>query len=517
MTHQDGRRDGRPSLQGLLIDETIRRWTPAEDLSKSLAIPRPQTPDELEAWLYTTIGLRFPKVRVCPNHSTPWDALCDAYFARSPVVVWKASRAFGGKTNLMAALAFAEAVTLRASVSIVGGSGEQSERVHEYLRDFWKRPRAPIAALSSDPASKRSRMIWGNSVTALTASRTAVSGPHPQRLRVDEVDLVTVPLLDQALGQPMSKDGVEANVLLSSAHYTADGTLTEVLKRAADKGWRVHEWCWRETQAPHGWLAQSEIARQMAVVTAEMWRTQYDLQEPTAEGRAIDPEKVERMFRGLPIAGLGEEFPYAEFEPPVEGASYAHGADWARTRDFVEIATLRDDVYPLRLVAYQRFRRRPTPYILAQWEYQTQRYPGEMAHDATGGGTYLADFLAEPVEDVVMVGMVRRNLFVDYVVAVEHEAIVAPRPAVLHRQHKFCRNDDLFKVGGHPPDGVVAMSMAYKASSRKPLRLANAADQPRRVVVRTDPDPVSAAPATVVQQEGDALDRALDFLGKVVK
>jgi hypothetical protein len=434
--------------------------------------------------------------------------MCDAFFAVAPVVVWKASRAMGGKTMEMAALALAEAVTLHASVSLLGGSGEQSARVHEYLVDFWSRPAAPVSALATDATGRRTTLIWGNKVTALMASMAAVSGPHPQRLRIDEVDLVDLKLLDQALGQPMSKGGVEAQVVLSSAHYMADGTLTEVLKRAAEKGWPVHEWCYRECLEPHGWLARSEVARTQNIVTKAMWDVQYDLQEPEPEGRAIDPAKVERMFVGPLIPATGEEFHYREFEPPVEGATYATGADWARVRDFVEIVTLRDDVLPLRLVAYQRFRKKPTPYILAQFEHQTGRYPGSSAHDATGGGGYIDDFLAEPTEPFVMVGLRRRSLFTDYIVSIEHEEIVSPRIEVLYRQHKFCRNLDLWSPAGHPPDGVVAGALSHHASTggTKPLRLVGSDALPPGVRRAGLPAEAPAEPAT-------GLSRALDMMG----
>lgn len=480
-----------------------------------MSIPRPRTDDELKAFLANTLGIRLPCTSVCKGHSNPFAAFSDAFFAKTPVTLWIASRGFGGKTFNMGALAMAEALTLRADVTLLGGSGEQSERVHEYLKEFWELPNAPIAALASDASAKRSKLIWGNKVVALMASNKSVSGPHPQRLRVDEVDLVDMKLLDQALGQPMTKRGVEAHVLLSTARYFAEGTLSELVKRAAEKGWGIHEWCWREVVEPIGWLLKSEIARQRNVVTDAMWKVQYDLQEPSPEGRAIDVEKVERMFFGEPIPSETENFAYAEFEPPVEHASYATGADWARSRDFVEIVTLRDDVFPLRLVAYQRFRKRPTPYIIAAFEAQTTRYPGTSANDATGGGTYLQDLIEQPTEAFVMVGMRRKNLFVDYIVAIEHEEIVSPKIDVLYKQHKFCKNDDLWKPSGHPPDGFVAGSLAYHASSAatRPLRFggtkyeASARSLPQLASTQVKSEPLE-------QEQKTGIERALGFLGK---
>lgn len=461
----------RVSLASLLHEEMVRGFLPVEDQEKERPrIPRPETEEELAAFFLKYLGLTFPNKAVCPGHSHPWAAICDAFFARYPVVVWKASRGYGGKTFTMGALAFAEAVTLRASVTLLGGSSQQSARVLSYLSEFWNKPKAPRWALASDPTAYRANMVWGNQVTALMASLKSVSGPHPQRLRIDEVDLVDLPLLDQALGQPMSRDGVTANVVLSSAHYEPDGTLTEVIKRARANGHPVHEWCWRETTAPYGWTDPADVERQRQTVTKLMWSVQYDLQEPTAEGRAIDPSKVERMFLGASIPSpVLDEFPYREFERPIEGASYATGADWARTSDFVEMITLRDDVFPLRLVAYQRFRKRPVQYIQQQFDYQTLRYPGTSAHDATSfGGQVMNDLIAQDgqtaPEGVIMTGGRRKFLFTNYVVAIEREELISPRIEPLYRQHKFCRNDDLFGTG-HPPDGMVAGAMAYHASA----------------------------------------------------
>ena len=435
-----------------------------------------------------------------------------------------AARGFGGKTFMMAVLAFTEALTLRADVTLLGGSGEQSLRVHEYLRDFWKKPAAPISALATDPAARRSRYVWGNKVDALMASRASVSGPHPQKLRCDEIDLMDIGLLDQALGQPMAKNGIEAHVLLSSARYVSGGTMDTILARAADRNFGVFQWCWRECLEPHGWIPESEIVRQRNLVTSAMWAIQYDLQEPSPEGRAIDQEKVDRMFMGPEIASTTKdgEMPYAEYEPPVPGASYAHGGDWARTRDFVEIVTFRDDVTPMRLVAYQRFRRRPTPYIVARWEEQTTRYPGQGAHDSTSLGGKIMDDLINAegsettYEGVEMTGRRRQNLFTDYILAIEHEEIVSPRIAVLYQQHKFVRNDDLKPGGsGHPPDGFVAGAMAYKASDRQPLRLARS-ETPAQVVVTTETRATSDTPPelAVTRETTTAIDRALDFLKK---
>ena len=76
--------------------------------------------DDEELWMYCKVvcGMTVPRHAVCKHHKAPFDALADAYFGRSPVSVWKASRGFGGKSTLMGLLCVLEAATLGAQVTV---------------------------------------------------------------------------------------------------------------------------------------------------------------------------------------------------------------------------------------------------------------------------------------------------------------------------------------------------------------------------------------------------------------
>jgi hypothetical protein len=89
---------------------------------------------------------------------TPWDAVHDAFFARSVAAIWKASRGLGGKSFTLAALGLAEALFLRADVNILGGSGDQSKRVLESIGKLWEHPQFPRQCLiGSEPGSQGRR------------------------------------------------------------------------------------------------------------------------------------------------------------------------------------------------------------------------------------------------------------------------------------------------------------------------------------------------------------------------
>ena len=423
------------------------------------------TDAELLAFVEATFGVHVPAVACCANHQSPARAFCDAYFHRAPVAVWKASRGFGGKSTLLALLALTEAITLQAEVTVLGGSAQQSERVLEAMTRLWHAPEAPAHLLASPPAVRRTRFVWGNTITALPASQTAVRGPHPQRLRIDEADEMLLAVLDAAQGQPMDRAGVQAQTVISSTHQHPDGTMAAVLQRAATKDWPIYTWCWRDTLEPHGWLTQAQVERKRAEMPEQMWQTEFDLQEPSVQGRAIDSAAVDWTFDPqLGTVGAAQLDHGWEGEAPADApeAYYAHGADWGQAVDYTAIATLRCDVRPLALVAGYRARRRPWPVMIGVLNDRMARYPGGAAHDHTGGGRVVGEYVTAPILDVDMVGQRRRDLFIDYFAAVERYEIKAPRVEPFYSEHRYCRVEDVFG-SGHPPDTVVAMVLAYHA------------------------------------------------------
>ncbi len=416
-----------------------------------------------------TFGVRLPAKACCPGHRSPAEAFCHSYFARSPVTVVKASRAFGGKTFFIGLLSLVEALTLEVDVTVLGGSGQQSARVLDTMRGRWAAPQAPRHLIEGFPELHKTRFVWDNTITALTASQTSVRGAHPARLRLDEADEMKLHILEAAQGQPMDRGRVRAQTLIASTHQHPDGTMTRVLERAAEQGWPIFEWCWRETLEPHGWLSEDQVTRKRSEITAQMWKTEFDLQQPRSEDRAMDDDAVEWAFD--PALGTADAHAVAEGWLDETAATadsgrrlwYVHGADWAQTEDYTVIATFRCDTKPMRLIAATRLRRQPWPAMIERLHQIATRYVGAIAHDATGGGQVVSDYLQlRSVDNFQMVGRARKELFMAYIHALEHHEIKLPRIEPFYREHKFCRVDDLYG-NGHPPDSVVACALAYHA------------------------------------------------------
>ena len=273
-------------------------------------------------------------------------------------------------------------------------------------------------------------------------------------------------ILEAAQGQPMDRNGVRAQTVMSSTHQYPDGTVTAMRRRAADLGWPVYEWCYRETLAPHGWLTEDQVVRKQAELSRTMWDVEYELQEPSAEGRAIDPAAVERMFD----ATLGTHIPAGDLEhlwrgqpgPPAErawpdpaGAWYCTGIDWAQQRHDTVAAVVRCETTPLQVVAVYRIQRRPWPEMTERVGALLDEFPGPAVHDATGAGSAIGEFPAleahRQLQGVTMVGRDRVDLFRTYIAAIERHEIVCPRIDVFYTEQPVLSGKTICSGAGIRP------------------------------------------------------------------
>ena len=422
--------------------------------------------DTLKEFVRVAWGVVIPDTQICERHSTPWRAFADAYFHRSPVSVWFASRGFGGKSFLLSVLANTEAATLGADVNLLGGSGAQSKRVLEHISGLWQYKNAPVDLLTGDAATI-TRLANGAKIEALMASQASVRGSHPQRLRLDEIDEMDIEILDAAMGQPMDKNKIRAQTVMSSTRQYADGTMTKMLQRAAEKNWSLHEWCWRENLEPHGWLTNTQVEQKKNEVTLAMWNAEYENQEPNPGARAINSDVIDRMFNKSLGEFEGNAHEYIEIEAPVRGARYTTGTDWARKKDWTIIATFRMDVKPARCVAWERTGRLDWPVMVSKLDLRLLRYIGEGLHDGTGIGDVVSGYLTSTSKGFIMAGRDRANLLSEYIAACEKGEIQYPYIKYAYNEHKYAGYEDIYSSGKghHLPDSFCAGALAWRAGA----------------------------------------------------
>jgi hypothetical protein len=278
---------------------------------------------------------------------------------------------------------------------------------------------------------------------------------------------------------------------MMSTHQYADRTFTAIVKRAKEKGWPLRENCYRESANPiDGWLSIDLIHQKRREISKRMWEIEYELGEPAIEGRAVSTVHVVRMYdraREWEGIGAGVHFEGANgkeyvFQEPEYGVPYATGVDWARTKDWTVIDTWRMDTW--ERVAWMRIQKRPWPMMIGMAIRRFQKYPGHLAHDATGLGDVIAGVFPEglrdqdQIHDIVMVGNTRATLFSEFVTACEQDTFKSPYIESAHDELLYTTHDDLYRAGTkfHPPDSVVAHALAWHLRGEKLIYAAPVVD-----------------------------------------
>jgi hypothetical protein len=232
---------------------------------------RPGTREALRNYVKVFLGVDVPDRCICPGHSSPMDYLWHSFSMddgllmkddsdRPPSapnhpstinnhqsgdsVIW-ANRG-GGKTKLAAVATLLDGIFKSdCQIRILGGSGEQSSRMYEYLMRFLH---GGFEEFLAGPVRKgKCRFINGSAVEVLTQSATSVRGQHVQKLRCDEVELFDDDVFAAAKFTTQSTDQVTAAMELISTMHRPYGIMQREVSAATSSGVPVFKWCLWET------------------------------------------------------------------------------------------------------------------------------------------------------------------------------------------------------------------------------------------------------------------------------
>lgn len=424
----------------------------------------PFTEEQLKLFLQVAAGVKIPDRAVCPGHVSPWFAFWRAFNGMDPVQIWIGSRGLAGKTFTNGTLSWAEAVLLGAKVTVLGGSQQQSQRVLETQVGLWAYRDAPRYLLRSQPGARETKLKHGGKIKALAASQTSARGEHPHRLRLDEIDEMDQKVLLAALGQIGPAPGVKGQVVMSSTWHNPNGTMTAMLALAREKKWPVYRWCWREThESVGGWLTEDAVELVRSTIPESMWNVEYNLQEPSSEGRVFNDTTLNLMFRkdmGMVEGAIGKAY---ETPRLPKKYVYAHGTDLGLVTDASVIDTLRCDVRPVQFVSHIRLRGVEYSEVGRIHDDRVTRLPGQSVFDMTGVGLGFRSHIGTEAEGFTFTAKSRGRLFMDYVKACETGMIVSPWIEKVVEEHRYVTWDDLYGKG-HPPDGVVSRALAWRAA-----------------------------------------------------
>ena len=303
---------------------------------------RPKTRGDLKNYVKVFLGVDVPDKRICPEHNSPIDYLWHSFsldfdgLALPPVgraapgtepalslskgpganrhatkngdcVVW-ANRT-GGKTELAAIATLLDCIFKPyCQVRILGGSGEQSGRMYQYLTSFFHKGFDQF--LLSPALKTKCRFVNNSAVEVLTQSATSVRGQHIQKLRCDEVELFDEDVFAAAKFTTQSTDNLVAAMEMISTMHRPYGLMQKIVSAAPQFGTPVFKWCVWEviekcadrscSQCPliddcqgkakrgNGYLKIDDCITQMRRASRAGWEAEMLCKKPSLENVVFD-------------------------------------------------------------------------------------------------------------------------------------------------------------------------------------------------------------------------------------
>ena len=310
--------------------------TNVKDVGESFSCKAPRTKNQLATYCATVFNNRIPFPNNCEEHQSILDALWGAYAEIDDFSIWHAMRGTG-KTWDLSLLAWLESVFKpHCGTTVLGGSLEQSQKAVAYLDLFWSFPETPKHLLINGVVGRGYKLNNGSWVTALAASPKSVRGPHPQKLRLDEVDEMDSKIYEAALGQPKENHGIKDNVVICSTLHHAFGLMSEIIDNREKMGAKLYQWCYKDMLEPYGFWTYGELLRKRKQLTKAMWDAEYCLKRPILGDTIFEWQTIEDAYR----RGIKEVFNEDIYN--IEG-----GIDWGHTCTVLHIVQSTKENYKI--------------------------------------------------------------------------------------------------------------------------------------------------------------------------
>jgi hypothetical protein len=145
----------------------------------------------------------------------------------------------------------------------------------------------------------------------LVASMSGINGPHPQKLKMDEVELIPWTILQEAFSTVQSKNGVESVMILGSTRKFAAGPMQRLVEDSIKRGnIKLFQWCiWETVEAlpsderevariketfgdylPEnvdqcsGYYTWADLIETFRTLDRNVWETQWDCKRADTQG-----------------------------------------------------------------------------------------------------------------------------------------------------------------------------------------------------------------------------------------
>lgn len=254
----------------------------------------------------------------------------------------------GGKTLDFAILNLLDLMANdNCEVASLAAIQPQAQRCYRYMMQFMKRSKFCTELLKGDPTMSKSYFKNNSLMEILVATISGVNSPHPQKVKMDEVDLIPWFILQQAFSMVQTKEGVPGVMVLGSTRKFSQGPMQRLITQGNAK---LYAWCiWEVVESFPKELAEQEYIRSVfgeklpeKIVEADgyykwddlieifqrldidIWETEWECKRPQTQGlvypRYDDTLNIEKDFKldkEWKQIYVFEDFGYAKDHPDV--------------------------------------------------------------------------------------------------------------------------------------------------------------------------------------------------------
>jgi hypothetical protein len=209
------------------------------------------TNDGLLWWyIWEYLGFKIPRVRICKDHGpncgsrAPFEFISDLFFEKVRNAIGFANRT-GGKTTNVAILNHLDMMFKDGcEVASAGAILEQAKKVYSYFLEF-HREKMLRDLYAKEPTLNKTYYTNESLLEVITGSKRGLNSPHPQKARIDEVELMDWQILQEGLSMHKSskKKDILAQLVLTSTRKYDTGTFQRLLEGAEEARREIYAWC----------------------------------------------------------------------------------------------------------------------------------------------------------------------------------------------------------------------------------------------------------------------------------
>jgi hypothetical protein len=304
--------------------------------------------DGLWYFIDEILGIKIPRINVCPDHDAPFDFVCAAFFEEYQNILVVANRS-GGKTIDFSILDVLNSYLYDdCETATVGAIEAQAKKCYNYVHN-WNQ-KEPISSDVVDSLMSKTHYTNGSTIEVLTGTMSGVNAPHPQRVFIDEIELMAWNVLQEAFSMAQSKKTdkgtILAQTILTSSRKFATGPMERLLREAKERNFKVFKWCIKEVIEKHdpemckvsifhddcqgdcekcdGYYTFSDVISAKRRLDKDTWDSQWMCKKPMAHALVYPAFDITRHVKKIEFntsspLHLSEDFGFASGHANVVG------------------------------------------------------------------------------------------------------------------------------------------------------------------------------------------------------